>query len=71
VWLFCSAGYGEIPSIAKDQNNLKIIPFLEAIRDFWKLGGGLFCFFDNEPFTFEGNYLLRVLMSFDDVIQPK
>jgi hypothetical protein len=70
IWIFCSPGFGELPPIAKDKNVSKIVPFLEAVRDFWMLGGGLFCFFDNEPFTFEGNYLLSRLMSFSDPKYP-
>jgi hypothetical protein len=53
MWLFCSPGYGNLPDIAEDKNVLKIIPFLQAVRDFWLFGGGLFIFFDNKRFNFE------------------
>jgi len=73
VWIFCSPGYGELSTIAKskakDQDLNKIIPFLNAVRDFWLSGGGLFVFSDNEPFTFEINYLLENIMTFNDGVR--
>jgi hypothetical protein len=61
TWLFSSPGYGELPDLASDKDTNKIVPFLKALTDFWKLGGGLFCFCDNYPFVFETNKLLKML----------
>ncbi|KAA6362586.1 MAG: hypothetical protein EZS28_041887, partial [Streblomastix strix] len=59
LWLFSSEGYGELPEEAKDKDINKIVPFLEAVADFWRNGGGLFLFCDNHPYNFEANYLLK------------
>ncbi|KAA6403970.1 MAG: hypothetical protein EZS28_000496, partial [Streblomastix strix] len=58
LWLFSSEGYGELPKEALDKDTKKIIPFLQAVTDFWQNGGGLFLFCDNHPYNFEANYLL-------------
>jgi hypothetical protein len=64
LWLFPSAGLGVLPSEARDKDTNKILPFLKAVADFWRNGGGLLLFCDNEPFDFETNYLLKNLLSF-------
>ncbi|KAA6378936.1 MAG: putative NEK protein kinase, partial [Streblomastix strix] len=58
LWLFSSEGYGELPEEAEDKDPNKIVPFLEAVADFWQGGCGLFLFCDNHPYNFEANYLL-------------
>ncbi|KAA6398400.1 MAG: putative serine/threonine-protein kinase PLK4 [Streblomastix strix] len=58
LWLFSSEGYGELPKESKDKDTNKIVPFLEAVDDFWRGGGGLLLFCDNHPYNFEANYLL-------------
>jgi hypothetical protein len=64
LWLFSSPGYGELPNEATDKDVHKIIPFMNAVRDFWKAGGGLLLFCDNAPYTFEVNYLLGNILTF-------
>ncbi|KAA6370049.1 MAG: hypothetical protein EZS28_034424, partial [Streblomastix strix] len=59
LWLFSSEGYGKLPEEAIDKDPNKIVPFLQAVTDFWKGGGGLFLFCDNTPYNFEANYLLK------------
>ena len=65
TWIFCSPGTGDLPPLAEDTDKNKIIPFLDAINDFWKSGGGLFIFSDNYPFTFEANLLLKKMWFID------
>ncbi|KAA6374901.1 MAG: hypothetical protein EZS28_029573, partial [Streblomastix strix] len=65
LWLFSSEGYGELPEEAKDKDPNKIVPFLEAVADFWQGGGGLFLFCDNHPYNFEANYLLEKHLNFN------
>ncbi|KAA6394322.1 MAG: hypothetical protein EZS28_010148, partial [Streblomastix strix] len=64
LWLFSSPGFGELPEEAKDKDTNKIVPFLEAVADFWRGGGGLFLFCDNHPYNFEANYLLSKHFNF-------
>jgi hypothetical protein len=64
LWLFSSPGYGFLPDDAKDKDPNKIAPFLEAVRDFWLHGGGLLLFCDNDPYTFEVNYLFEHYLDF-------
>jgi hypothetical protein len=71
LWLFSSSGYGELPGEARDTDPHKILPFLTAVRDFWKRGGGLLLFCDNDPYTFEVNYLLAHVFEFDHNGQKK
>jgi hypothetical protein len=66
LWLFSSEGYGNLPMEAIDKDTNKIIPFLQAVTDFWEAGGGLFLFCDNHPYNFEVNYLLSNYLSFTD-----
>jgi Mg-chelatase subunit ChlD len=66
LWLFSSDGYGKLPTEAHDKDTNKIVPFLTAVRDFWKVGGGLLLFCDNGPYTFEVNYLLDAILQFPD-----
>jgi MoxR-like ATPase len=65
LWLFSSEGYGDLPDEARDKRKDLIIPALTAIADFWRQGGGLLLFCDNEPYNFEVNHLLETL-SFAD-----
>jgi hypothetical protein len=65
LWLFSSPGYGELPDEPQtDKDVNKIKPFLQAVNDFWEAGGGLFLFCDNDPYTFEANYLLANCLTF-------
>ncbi|KAA6400332.1 MAG: hypothetical protein EZS28_004141 [Streblomastix strix] len=64
LWLFSTNGKGVLPQEAKDKDTNKIVPFMQAVADFWLGGGGLFLFCDNTPFTFEANYLLEKHLNF-------
>jgi hypothetical protein len=64
LWLFSSPGYGELPTEARDKDIHKIVPFLKAVTDFWMAGGSLLLFCDNDPYTFEVNYLLSDYITF-------
>jgi hypothetical protein len=64
LWLFSSPGYGELPNEATDKDVNKIVPFMNAIKDFREAGGALFLFCDNGPYTFEANYLLGNYLTF-------
>jgi hypothetical protein len=38
--------------------------FMNAVRDFWMVGGGVFLFPDNTPWTFQVNHLLSECLTF-------
>jgi hypothetical protein len=63
LWLISSAGQS-LPREARDRDTTKLSPFLEAVTDFWQGGGGLMLFFDNDPYTLEGNLLLKDYLTF-------
>ncbi|KAA6391978.1 MAG: putative NEK protein kinase, partial [Streblomastix strix] len=65
LWLFSSEGYGELSEEAEDKDPNKIVPFLEAVADFWQGGGCLFLFCDNHTYNFEANYLLSKHLNFN------
>ncbi|KAG4105393.1 hypothetical protein H8356DRAFT_1027608 [Neocallimastix lanati (nom. inval.)] len=75
TWVFCSRADGSLPSVARDKDSNKIIPFLKCITEFNNNGGGLLLFSDNEPFTLETNILLSEYLNFEDEngikIKPK
>jgi hypothetical protein len=60
LWLLSSVGTGVLSSKAKDKDSDKIIPFLEAVKDFWIGGGGLLLFCDDVPYKVD----VRMQMAF-------
>lgn len=58
IAMLCTASIGEEKN-KEDQNYL--IPFLEAIKQFYLLGGALILFGENPPFIFEINLILDML----------
>jgi hypothetical protein len=64
LWLIPSRGADILPAQALDKDTRKLDPFMRAVRDFWMIGGGVFLFPDNTPFTFQVNHLLANYLTF-------
>eukprot|EP00767_Chilomastix_cuspidata_P005377 gnl/Chilomastix_cuspidata/5591.p1 GENE.gnl/Chilomastix_cuspidata/5591~~gnl/Chilomastix_cuspidata/5591.p1 ORF type:complete len:2281 (+),score=275.26 gnl/Chilomastix_cuspidata/5591:480-6845(+) len=64
LWLFCTNGQKELPDVAPDKDFTMFISFMEHIAAFWQQGGSLLLWTDNEPYTFEVNYLLENYLRF-------
>jgi hypothetical protein len=64
LWLIPSSSATSLPPEAVDKDTRKMHPFFNAVRDFWMMGGGLFLFPDNSPYTFQVNQLLANYLTF-------
>jgi hypothetical protein len=57
TWIICGAGTGQLP----DDGNANLVgQFLSCVTTFWKSGGAIVWWCDNDPLTYECNEWLKI-----------